>query len=162
MSGFKHTKFSFVHPKGAIKSKGEVIDIINQAKMYKEVIALYTVNQSGSISKYLLDETCEYTPNPKPQGGKSGMCAGPGFDSINVRIVFDSGKSYSNEILMGSYAITDNTYGTKHRMFDNKKFAEEYSAALKGDADYMQSVEDWHNECREMFHDYEDYDDDNF
>ncbi len=144
------SRFQGKYPKGSIKHREEILDIIQQSKQENININLYGVEQSGYISTYII------TPNSLLKKNDIKGCEEPSFDQITCYATYnylEPSKWLWYYILLGSYNIdnlTSNKHGV-HRLFSNKEIAKDYSKELKNDKEYLQEVKEHHNLCNRLF-----------
>jgi hypothetical protein len=142
-------------PKGAVRLRQEIIDLVIEARKTKRPVRLYLVQQSGYLSEFFITSKSRLH---KPEAGGYGLCEGPSFYKLTgmSKSGFGSRKRpqdryYKGDVLMGSFNIEADGGAFHHRAFTNRKLAEEYSAVLKSDEIYCKYVRDWHSYCSSAF-----------
>lgn len=149
MTSRTKTTFWKEYPAGAIKHRQEVLDLIIEARKEKKAIRLYAVEQSGHLREMFLTSKSRMV---KPK--EDGMCTGPRFYMVEHTRTLYNGYNrkeyYESHILMGSYDIGVPN-DTEHRLFTNRKLAEQYSETLKNSKEYLQEVKEHHERCNRMF-----------
>jgi hypothetical protein len=140
-------------PAGRIKTRGELLDLIIEARKEKKAIRLYLVEQSGHLGEFFITSQSRLS-KPKYE---TGLASGPNFYSVNGRKLAywerdaaPKRRYYSYEILTGSYNIEVDG-SSDHYAFTNRALAERYSNFLKNDAAYMRYVREWHAYCDKVF-----------
>ena len=140
-------------PRGRIKTRAEMRDLIIEARKEKKAIRVYLVEQSGYLTEFFITSRSRLE---KPQS-ESGICSGSNFYRVKGRKLANwkrdaslAARYYAVEILMGSYNIEANG-GNDHYAFTNRALAERHSKFLQTDAAYCKYVKDWHAYCDHTF-----------
>ena len=144
------TKFCGRYPAGSIRYTQELLDLLEEAKTEKTEITLYSVQQMGFISKYIICPESEFILNSSPH------LEGPGFNKITCWTAFeyeDRSKWLFSYFLLGSYCVDDpmDNCGGEFRLFTSEMLAKKYAVELVSDSTYVKAVKAHHEKCERLF-----------
>lgn len=160
MSSDYGQKYYNYYPTGALRTREEVLDLVIEARKEKKAIRIYTVNQGGHLDCfYIYSKTKLHkkgAPDPTPYPLKKGVLFDMLYPIVHDHRSISSSKTnkrwFKWHEYIGSYGIKDGSpYPTEHRMFTNKRAAEEYSTLLQNDREYQEGIVRWHKYCNKMF-----------
>lgn len=151
----RQSKWSFKYPPGAISSRDDLLGYVIEARKTKRAFRLYVVEQMGAVGEFIVTPRSKLIKAPLD----APICRGPVFDKLPAWRHFKSGRGkisdryYRSDILMGSYSVGVMS-SEHHRMFLNKRHAENYASELKSDPEYVLSVKEHWARCKQMFGDF--------
>lgn len=136
-----------MHPKGAIKTQGELTDLIVEARTEKKAIRLYAVEQGGHFSEVFLTSKSKCFANE----------TSPDIYQVKLwaRSPFGQARFCRSSRCLGDLNIASKTkparFYNRHMLFSNRKLAEAYSTCLKNDLAYQREIREHHARCARMF-----------
>lgn len=148
----RRSTWSFRYPPGAIRSREQLRDLIIEARKERKAIRLYAVEQMGHVAEFYVTPKSRLS---KPEY-ESGLCSGEAFYSVDGYRGCQSygpgakNRYYKYKLLCGSYSVGCMS-NEHHRLFQNRQHAENYSRALKDDAEYVLSVKEHWARCDMIF-----------
>lgn len=135
------------YPVGAIKTQGELQDIVTEARKKKKAIRLYEVSQSGYFSELFITSKSRIEAKP----------TSPDLLSLSYFMRSTSGRKryFKTTGCLGDRNVVDkhgrHSGHNRHFLFANKALAQRYANELSTDADYIAAVKRHHAECERLF-----------